>query len=260
MLKGYIYKYTYPNGKIYIGQTLVSVNVRHNQHMSASRDPRRCSLCELAIAKYGEPTLETIETIEVEDHEGKRLSKELNEAERKWIKYYDSTTNSGNGYNIKEGGRMLTPQQFLLEEKFKEVVKTEGWNEEISDVKEMLYSIGKKICVTHEKLTKAEQSIWYGYKFHEYWLDQKGRETTFNSYYKRNDPDWGDLPDEVLEIIDNESSSEEDKAWAEEIIFKNIIDEAIEEHWIKDIQHTIWDRVNKRKDNILQDFYKGLKK
>lgn len=33
MNKGYIYKYTFPNGKIYIGQTKTSVEQRHKQHL-----------------------------------------------------------------------------------------------------------------------------------------------------------------------------------------------------------------------------------
>jgi hypothetical protein len=91
-MKGYIYKYTYPNGKVYIGQTRVSVEERHKQHMLASKhdDDRRC-LCEVAIAKYGEPIVETIETIEVDDTNPTLLCKMLDEAEAKWIQKYDST-------------------------------------------------------------------------------------------------------------------------------------------------------------------------
>lgn len=59
MKRGFIYKYTYPNGKVYIGQTRTSVNERHNQHMIASKR-KHCCVCEAAIAKYGEPKLETI--------------------------------------------------------------------------------------------------------------------------------------------------------------------------------------------------------
>ena len=81
--KGYIYKYTYPNGKVFIGSTTVSVKESHYQHMCASRNPHRWTLCDWAIYVYGEPTVETIETIEVADNEGKKHFhdglKELNE-------------------------------------------------------------------------------------------------------------------------------------------------------------------------------------
>lgn len=106
--QGYIHKYTYPNGKVYIGQTRTSVKERHQQHMSASKDPARRCVCEIAMAKYGEPVLETIETIEVEDKESAKFVGLLNGAERKWNDKYDSA-NRANGYNIQHGGKMVTP-------------------------------------------------------------------------------------------------------------------------------------------------------
>ena len=50
--QGFIYKYTYPNGKVYIGQTRISVRERHYQHMSASKDPKRRTICEVERTKY----------------------------------------------------------------------------------------------------------------------------------------------------------------------------------------------------------------
>ena len=161
--QGYIYKYTFPNGKIYIGQTRVSVKERNYQHRGAARDPKRRTLCELAIAKYGEPECEIIETIEVENHERLKLSKLLDEAEKKWIKKYDCTTKSGKGYNVQDGGKIMPPKQFLLEERWYEIYKEDGWSEAIVYVKDLLESIGTKLCITNEKLTKEERSIWFGY-------------------------------------------------------------------------------------------------
>ena len=117
-MKGYIYKYTFSNGKVYIGQTRVSVRERHYQHMGASRDPNRWTPCEMAIAKYGEPRCDIIETIEVDDHENLRLSNLLDEAEKKWIKYYDSTIVNGKGYNVQLGGKKCPPQEFILQGMF----------------------------------------------------------------------------------------------------------------------------------------------
>ena len=178
--RGFIYKYTFSNGKVYIGQTRVSVKKRHYQHMSASKDSGRRTLCETAIAKYGEPICETIETIEVGDHEGVKLSNMLDGAEKRWIKHYDSTTASGKGYNVQEGGKIYTPQEFLLQERWYEIFEKDRWGESIVYVKDLLESIGKKLCITNEKLTKEERSIWYGYKFKDYDI---GKETTFSSFY-----------------------------------------------------------------------------
>ena len=257
--KGYIYKYTFPNGKIYIGQTRVSVRERHYQHMGASRDPKRWTLCEVAIAKYGEPVCETIETIEVEDYENHKLSCLLDEAEKKWIKYYDSTTASGKGYNVQEGGKIYTPKEFLLQERWYEIFKKDQWGESIVSVKDLLESIGTKLCITKEKLTKEERSIWFGYKFLDY--DTK-EETTFSLFYNRNVGgylcDIGYVPYEVLETLHDENASEEERERATKIqdkcFFDKIMKVAVEEYWIEDIRQTIWKQVMKEKDKILRKY------
>ena len=33
-MKGYIYKYTFPDGKVYIGQTRRDPQIRHREHIS----------------------------------------------------------------------------------------------------------------------------------------------------------------------------------------------------------------------------------
>ena len=260
--KGYIYKYTFPNGKIYIGQTRVSVKERHYQHMSASKDPLRRTICEMAIAKYGEPIMETIETIEVEDNEPTKLVKLLNEAEKKWILEYNSTISEGNGYNVIQGGEMFTPEKYILQEKWYEIFKQEKWGESIAYVSTILQSVGNKLIKTKEKLTKEESSIWFGYKFMDQILN---KETTFNSFYKRNKDnfeynDIGDLPYEVVEILSNPNSSKEEKDEANQIEeltnFEKIIKDAINDHWIVDIRQTIWKKIMQKKDKIIADWYR----
>lgn len=265
--KGFIYKYTYPNGKVYIGQTRVSVKERHCQHMSASKDPKRRTICEVAIAKYGEPKLETLETIEVEDNEVTKLIEKLNEAEIKWIKEYDST-NRERGYNLQHGGQIITPEQMILEEKWYEIYEKDEWGYLLGYFSDLLKSIGHKICVTNEKLTKDEKYCWYGYKFNEYDENKEIiRETTFNSFYKRNkyNPflrDIGDVDYKIFDILDNEKSTEEDKEYAkkleEEIYFNKIIECAINEHWTEDIRQTIWNQIMKKKDKIIKEYFKKV--
>ena len=256
--KGFIYKYTFPNGKIYIGQTRVSVRERHYQHMGASRDPLRRTLCEVAIAKYGEPECETIETIEVEDNEGLKLSNCLDEAERKWIKHYDCTTASGKGYNVQEGGKMYTPQELLLQERWYEIFEKDHWGESIEYVKDLLESIGTKLCITKEKLTKEERGIWFGYKFKEC---DHAKETTFCSFYKKYQfvSNIGDVSYEILETLHDEYASKEEKDRAtkiqDKIFFDQIMKVAVEEHWIEDIRQTIWQQVMKEKNLILRKLH-----
>lgn len=262
-MKGYIYKYVYPNGKVYIGQTRVSVKERHYQHMSASKDPKRRTTCELAIAKYGEPELEILETIEVKDSQITKLVDLLNEAEVKWIKEYDST-NRGKGYNIQNGGNIVTPEEFILQEKWYEIYEKDKWEESLNYVYAILMSIKNKMFITHEKLDKEEKYIWFGYKFKDYDI---GKETTFSSFYNRNKNgfmcDVGDLPIEILEILEDEGadlgSRKEAEKIRDEMFFQNIIDYAVKENWIQDIRETIWNQINKNKDKIISEFYRSIK-
>ncbi len=266
--RGYIYKYTFPNGKIYIGQTRISVKERHYQHMYAAANSDKCTVCELAIAKYGEPALEIIETIEVDNKENLKLSKLLDEAEKKWIKQYDSTTKSGKGYNVQEGGVLLTPEEFILQERWYEIFEKERWGEAIAYVQDLLNSIGQKICYTKEKLTKEESRIWYGYKFSEFYFGIQDRETTFSSFYKRNKNgvlcDFGDIPYDIVEILSNNNSTPEEKKRAEQIkdriYFDNIMEAAVKTHWIEDIRQTIWKQVMKEKNTLLHNFYKNKRR
>lgn len=234
--KGFIYKYTYPNGKVYVGQTRNSVKQRHYEHMSASKDPERRTLCELAIAKYGEPILETVETIEVEDNEATKLIDLLNEAEKKWIKEYNST-NRRFGYNIQNGGEVITPENYILEEKFCEIYENEGWTGFLDNVRNILDSIIEKngnvgengeIIPFHLKssdLTKEEQKVWYGTKFIGGWEE---KEMTFNSFIKTCP-----IADYLSDIVSNAFSDLE-----------------------VDISRKIWGRIEKKKDRIVKDWYK----
>lgn len=261
MRKGYIYKYTFPNGKVYIGQTRSSVKQRHWEHMSASKDLKRRTICEMAIAKYGEPQLDVIETIVVKDDEISDLTEKLNKAEKTWIEKYDST-NITKGYNIQHGGEIVTPEEYILQEKWHEIFRKDEWGYLIAYYKELLKSIGHKICVTGEQLNKEERFCWYGYKFMDY---EYGKETTFSSFYQRYLPwdDIGNIPYETLEILRSETSSLEEKENAEKevklIHFNDIIRYAIDENWIEDIRQTIWKQIMKNEDKIIKEWFMSKK-
>lgn len=96
---GYIYKITNNvNGKIYIGQTRVTEPQRWQQHVwhaYNNSDNDSLLLCR-AIRKYGKENF-TRTIVEECDNWF------LNEREKYWIKYFDST-NHNIGYNVAEGG------------------------------------------------------------------------------------------------------------------------------------------------------------
>lgn len=95
---GYIYKITnLINNKIYIGQVYnKSINDRFNRHCDGASNMSKSYLAR-AIHKYGR------ENFKVEQIEECYSVLELNEREKYWIAYYNST-NGEIGYNLTPGG------------------------------------------------------------------------------------------------------------------------------------------------------------
>lgn len=105
MRRGFIYKViNKQTGKIYIGQTMISIRVRWNRHKNHSIRKNRNDYdvkFHRAIRKYGHENF-IVEQLEVFEAETKELLLEkLNESEIKYIKQYDSFYN---GYNSTLGG------------------------------------------------------------------------------------------------------------------------------------------------------------
>lgn len=88
---GFIYCYTSPSGKKYIGQTVQSLKERARQ----GKGYRKCGVFYKAILKYGFDAMK----VEILEECDEAL---LDDKEREWIDFYD--TRVPNGYNIAEGG------------------------------------------------------------------------------------------------------------------------------------------------------------
>lgn len=90
-----IYKITFPNGKVYIGQTSGYFSVRKSQHINAAITPKQ--VVHKAIKKYGKDNLiwEILEIV--------NSSKEADEKEMYYIKLFNSLRGE-NGYNSTLGG------------------------------------------------------------------------------------------------------------------------------------------------------------
>lgn len=104
-MEGFIYKVTNKeNGKIYIGQTTRTIKERWDEHTRNAfydKSLEYQNKFHRAIRKYGDGgfIIEEQESFDAPDIEA--LHKLLNDAETKWILFYDS---KDNGYNSSLGG------------------------------------------------------------------------------------------------------------------------------------------------------------
>ena len=112
-MKGIIYKYTnLINDKIYIGQTIRPLEIRHKRHLVDSKTDDL--YFHRALQKYGVENfkLEIIEEVEVDL---------LDEREKYWIKECNSHYLNGIGYNMTEGGRWGNAPRKLSDDAIKEI-------------------------------------------------------------------------------------------------------------------------------------------
>lgn len=87
-MKGYIYKYTFPNGKVYIGQTRVDPQIRHKQHLVQAKKDHINKLCR-ALREFGDDyQFETISVFQQDDPDALRAI--LDNEEMLLIKQYQS--------------------------------------------------------------------------------------------------------------------------------------------------------------------------
>lgn len=92
-MKYILYKLSFPSGKNYIGQTIKGMHSRMIRHKTAVNTGSMLAV-HCAWRKYGEPEIEIIGEY--------KSQKELNEAEIKAIKDFNTLT--PNGYNLSYGG------------------------------------------------------------------------------------------------------------------------------------------------------------
>ena len=105
---GIIYKVTNKeNGKIYIGQTIQTLNERKNKHYYKARQEEYTTHFINALRKYPEEVF----TWEIIDEE--ETQEALDEKEKYWIAYYNSVEE---GYNTKDGGQTIVVTDKFLKQ------------------------------------------------------------------------------------------------------------------------------------------------
>ena len=116
-MKGYIYKYTFSDGKVYIGQTRRPPDMRNREHFDKAIGKLNPKFWE-AYKTLGMPQYDIIDTIEEERVQ--ELVSTLNEAETKYIRQYKAA-NPMFGYNIRETGTVPIPRNKVLDAEFEKI-------------------------------------------------------------------------------------------------------------------------------------------
>lgn len=116
-MQGYIYKYTFPDGKVYIGQTVRPVAARHREHITPSTGKVNVGFWS-AWEKFGDAKLETLLTVEGENSE--ELTWRLNAIEARYIREYHAT-DPAYGYNRVPGGHGTSASRKVFLKAFNKV-------------------------------------------------------------------------------------------------------------------------------------------
>lgn len=169
---GYIYCFTSPSGKCYIGQTW-DIKRRYREHRNFKKQNLVCSKFYSAINKYGFETF----IFDIIDYARSEL--ELNEKEKYYISSFDSCNN---GYNLTEGGENYKHsietknKMSLIKKEYFKNNKHHRCGSKISDShKEILRNYAKNRVVSEN--TKLKQSE-----------KQKGRPPNSGSFKSNNIP------------------------------------------------------------------------
>jgi len=170
---GFIYKATNTvNGKMYIGQTSRTIDVRWKEHLNDAfgrdKEKENPSVFHRAILKYGKDAFQ-IEQIEECD------SADLDERERYWIEHYGTYED---GYNADFGGRSNKGHpiyQYAIDGTFIRGFDTLG------DAQEAIG--GKTIMISNKKPNCSNGGyLWRRYKVDKLELDRKQYKGQIHQY------------------------------------------------------------------------------
>lgn len=238
-MKGYVYKYTFSDGKVYIGQTRRRPEVRHREHLNQSIGKTNPGFWE-AYQRLGEPHFELIDTIEEERELD--LVNTLNMAETYYIEMFHAA-DPDYGYNKKASGTVASSDIMKLNDEFRDI-----WDKRAKPCREYYFALLEKVCSKKEPLTDDEKEC-----IRECWVNP---ENIF--YHKVKDYNLDNLS----------ANSEEDDFWLGEAFegFIMDLDEAMEEDiamFIQENQDEILRRKTKGKiiqqvdmdGNIVREYY-----
>lgn len=147
-MKGVIYKYTFPDGKVYIGQTRRNPELRHREHLDPIIGPCNRGFWT-EYQKFKEYKYEIIETVEESDDDV--LVEKLNQLETFHI--LSSRANDPRyGCNMRYRGTSSTDTDRILQKRAEEL-----YNKLKPARLEIYNSIANKVWNTKEPLTVEEK-------------------------------------------------------------------------------------------------------
>lgn len=138
---GYIYKIVNDiNNKIYIGQTVRTIEKRWQEHLRKAKNHNYNQHLYCAMRKYGIEhfSIYIIETVKVE---------ELNTRERFYIKFYDTVNN---GYNMTLGGDSNPMSNFKSKQAHDDKCKTNTFRQNVS-IGLKAYRAQNEFTIEHRK-------------------------------------------------------------------------------------------------------------
>ena len=147
-MKGYIYKYTFPDGKVYIGQT-IDIEVRKCQHTDPVAGPDNVGFWE-AYQRFGHFEFEVLKELDYDDLED--FHYHLDYWERYYSKQYKAT-HPNFGYNKLQVGEIRE----ILQRYFNAV-----HSRLLQDLLDIFISLRQKIRETKEPLTANEKKLVTG--------------------------------------------------------------------------------------------------
>ena len=153
-MKGYIYKYTFPNGKVYIGQTRRSPQIRHKEHLSPVTGPTNSGFWK-AYSTFKECKFEIIQEFESNDIE--QLVDMLNYAETQFILSYKAN-DPQYGYNKQMWGHSHTNYQ-TKETKIIKAKINELYKDFLKEKMDIYKSVSDKVLNTHLPLNGEEKKF-----------------------------------------------------------------------------------------------------
>lgn len=153
-MKGYIYKYTFPDGKVYIGQTRRDPQIRHREHISPVTGPTNSGFWN-AYSTFKKCEFEIVEQYESNDVE--RLVGMLNYAETNLINIYKAY-DPKYGYNKQTWGHSHT--NYLTKEAKVIRTKIDEFYKDFRNERMAIYnSVCDKIWKTKLPLTEEEKDF-----------------------------------------------------------------------------------------------------